>query len=192
MKKHFSILAIALMATVVAFSSCKKDPEPEPTPAVTTPVYEKTRVDVTLTFSDDLFQFMFIDLRVIDFEGNGQVVTLSDSTVLQYETEAQNAWMNTLLNFDPKPDFGLPVIDTNRYYTFSVCGLGNIAALDNEGNVISDRNIGLVNFVSPGFSMQVKGSKLTPERIADIQRTFGAFCMMRTFIVKDGETVIAE
>lgn len=192
MKKHFSILAIALMATVVAFSSCKKDPEPEPTPAVTTPVYEKTRVDVTLTFSDDLFQFMFIDLRVIDFEGNGQVVTLSDSTVLQYETEAQNAWMNTLLNFDPKPDFGLPVIDTNRYYTFSVYGLGNIAALDNEGNVISDRNIGLVNFVSPGFSMQVKGSKLTPERIADIQRTFGAFCMMRTFIVKDGETVIAE
>ena len=192
MKKHFSILAIALMATVVTFSSCKKDPEPEPTPAVTTPVYEKTRVDVTLTFSDDLFQFMFIDLRVIDFEGNGQVVTLSDSTVLQYETEAQNAWMNTLLNFDPKPDFGLPVIDTNRYYTFSVYGLGNIAALDNEGNVISDRNIGLVNFVSPGFSMQVKGSKLTPERIADIQRTFGAFCMLRTFIVKDGETVIAE
>ena len=192
MKKHFSILAIALMAVVVAFSSCKKDPKPEPTPVTPTPVYEKTIVDVTLTLSDDLYQFMNIGLNINDFEGNEQTVTLSDSTVLQYETEAKNASMKTIFTIAPKPDSELPVIDTSRYYTFSVDGLGNIAALDNKENVISNRNIGLINFVSPDFSIQVKGSKLTPEHIASIQETFGAFGVTRTFTVKDGETVVAE
>lgn len=192
MKKHFSILAIALMAVVVAFSSCKKDPKPEPTPVIPTPVYEKTTVDVTMNISDDLRQFMNIGLTINDFEGNEQIVALSDSIVLQYETKAKSASMKTIFTIAPKPASELPVIDTNHIYSFSIDGLGNIAALDDEGKIISNQNIGLIKFPSPGFGIELEGKEMTPEHIAQIQRTFGAFGVTRTFTVKNGGTVVVN
>lgn len=192
MKKHFSILAIALMAVVVAFSSCKKDPKPEPTPVIPTPVYEKTTVDVTMNISDDLRQFMNIGLTINDFEGNEQIVALSDSIVLQYETKAKSASMKTIFTIAPKPASELPVIDTNHIYSFSIDGLGNIAALDDEGKIISNQNIGLIKFPSPGFGIELEGKEMTPEHIAQIQRTFGTFGVTRTFTVKNGGTVVVN
>lgn len=50
MKKHFSIVAIALMALVVTFGSCKKDPKPTPAP---------TEKEYTVTYQiPDTYQFL--------------------------------------------------------------------------------------------------------------------------------------
>lgn len=192
MKKHFSILAIALMAAVVAFISCKKEPKPDPTPVIPEPVYEKTIVDVSFSISDDLRLFMNTGLTVNDFEGNEQVITLSDSTVRQYETNAKNASMKTVFTIDSKPDSEWPVIDTNRLYTFSVDGLGSIAALDDEGKIISDQRMELIDIIGSRFGIKVQGSELTRQHIVDIQRTFRRFGTTRTFTVTNGKKVTIE
>ena len=192
MKKHFSILAIALMAAVVAFISCKKEPKPDPTPVIPEPVYEKTIVDVSFSISDDLRLFMNTGLTVNDFEGNEQVITLSDSTVRQYETNAKNASMKTVFTIDSKPDSEWPVIDTNRLYTFSVDGLGSIAALDDEGKIISDQRMELIGIIGSRFGIKVQGSELTRQHIVDIQRTFRRFGTTRTFTVTNGKKVTIE
>lgn len=192
MKKRSCILAIALMAVVAAFISCKKEPKPDPTPVIPEPVYEKTVVDVTLTISDDLRLFMNTGLTVNDFEGNEQVITLSDSTVCQFETKDKNASLTTIFTIDSKPDSTWPVIDSNRLYTFSVDGLGSIAALDDEGKIISDQRMELIGIIGSRFGIKVQGSELTRQHIVDIQRTFRRFGTTRTFTVTNGKKVTIE
>ena len=187
MKKQFSIVAIALMAFVVAFGSCKKDPKPEPTPAA--PTYAKTQVSAQVCFSQDFQEFFNIDYSVIDFQGTETQMPLNDTVSKLFETTEKNGSMKTMIMITPKEE--LPEIDPEKEYRFEFKASALAGIMNSVGDFSVVKTVALTEILA-GVTMCVNGDHMTPENIARIQNTFGDKGKTVTFKVTNGEELTVE
>ena len=186
MKKHFSIVAIALMALVVTFGSCKKEPKPEPIPERT---YVKTEVSALLYFTPEFTEFFDINYTVIDFQGNEINMPLTDTVSRFFETTEKNGSMKTILNIVPKTE--LPEINPEREYRFSFKASALIASISNFDDFFDHTFVSLINGLS-GTTIIYHPGDFSEQALQGLFNIYGNASKTVTFTVTDGNKVTAE
>lgn len=191
MKKHFSIMVIAMMALVVAFGSCKKDPKPEPTPDPTVPTYVKTLVTSDLYFSPDFFDFFDINYTVNNFQGEEIAVSPADTIARVFETTEENGTMKTIFTIAQKAE--LPEIDPEREYRFTFRAHGMINTLNSFNEMPAIQLVNLSGFPMAGITYHYQAGALTnPDALERFLDQFKDTSKTVTFTVTDGNKVTAE
>lgn len=128
MKKHISIVAIALMALAVAFVGCKKDPKPTPIP-----VNPAAPTITIMQGVDEIGQPYLVDGAQIELGGNQYVhfkVTCGDTqgvtvkfqallgneVVKEDEKQAMNGFESSfIIRFERGGDYVLKLVATDSY-----------------------------------------------------------------------------
>ena len=187
MKRHISIIAVALMALVVVFGSCQKDPTPTPDPDPT-PTYAKTQLSAKLYFSQDLIDFFDITYTVNDFAGQEISMDLTNEEAKLFETTEKNASMKTVVTITLKEEY--PEIDPEKEYTFQCTDAATFGIINSDGNFDDVRTAKLTGI--PSSTVMVSGEQMTPEHIQSLADVYAIGTKTVTFTVADGKTITVE